>query len=139
MDTPSRPSDAPPRPLPRARLRFPKAARLFRSADFRRVREQGREQRGRLLILTALAGAEAGPSRFGLVTSRRVGIAVIRNLVRRRLRECVRVARPAVPDGWWIVISARPAAARATFAALRAEWVQLGRRAGCLAKLEEPA
>ncbi len=121
-----------PRPV-RARLRFPKEARLFRRAEFQRVRADGRDQRGRHLIVSLLAGAETGPSRFGIITSRRVGMAVVRSRVRRRLREILRLARPRLVAGAWIVLIARPSAGRATSTALREEWERLITRLGGIA------
>jgi ribonuclease P protein component len=56
--------------------------------------------------------AEAKPTRVGIITSRRVGGAVVRNTVRRRLREIV----------------AKSTASAATFDELRAEWLLLCRR-----------
>ncbi len=51
--------------------------------------------------------------------SRRVGKAVVRNRVRRRLREIVRRRLPQIEAGWDLVFSARPAAAQATSDDLR--------------------
>ncbi len=117
------------------RLRFPKAARLTRAGEFSRVKEQGRSFPGRLLVLGVLPDAEpsAGAgSRIGLVTSRRVGGAVVRNTVRRHLREAVRHARPRLRGGYWIVVVARYTAGRARSEELAAEWLKLARRAGIL-------
>lgn len=60
--------------------------------------------------------------RVGIVVSRKVGNAVVRNRVRRRLRESfrARVRAGVVPDGADVVIIARPDAAGADFAALDA-------------------
>ncbi|MEP6956275.1 MAG: ribonuclease P protein component, partial [Chthoniobacterales bacterium] len=58
----------------------------------------------------------------------RVGSAVVRNRVRRRLREIVRHHQRAIRGDIWIVTIARPAAARATYAALEHEWLRLTRR-----------
>lgn len=130
---------ASPDPLSRSgrgpRLRFPKAARLTRAREFQRVKEQGRSYPGRLLVLGLLirTGSAADlSSRIGLVTSRRVGGAVVRNTVRRHLREAVRHARPLLRAGCWIVLIARHHAARASGAELAKEWLKLARRAGIL-------
>ena len=98
------------------------------------MKEKGRSFPGRLLVLGVLTEAEPAEadSRIGLVTSRRVGLAVTRNLVRRRLREAVRHSRPQLRTGCWLVIVARYTAARADAAQLAAEWQKLARRAGVL-------
>ncbi len=128
--------DPPPDPSERGpRLRFPKAARLTRATEFQRVKERGRSFPGRLLVLGILT--DAGPtadagSRIGFVTSRRVGGAVVRNTVRRHLREAVRHTRPRLRAGCWIVVIARYTAGRAKGSELAAEWLKLARRAGIL-------
>src|SRR5712692_3950447 len=68
------------------------------------------------LVLRALPN-QSDDSRYGFVVSKRVGKAVVRNQVRRRLREGVRSL--AVPGGWDIVVTARPPAAGANFASLQ--------------------
>ena len=117
------------------RLRFPKAARLTRATAFARVKNYGRSFPGRLLVLGVLTEAEPNAdtgSRVGFVTSRRVGGAVVRNQVRRHLREAVRHSRPQLRAGCWIVVIARNYAARASGAELAAEWLKLAKRAGIL-------
>ena len=69
-------------------------------------------------------------ARIGLITSRRVGNAVLRNLVRRRLREIVRMERARMKAGLWIVLVARAAATKVDLARLRAEYLALAARAG---------
>ncbi len=48
-------------------------------------------------------------TRFGLSTGRRLGGAVVRNRVRRRIREALRVMAPSFQPGWDVLIIARPA------------------------------
>jgi ribonuclease P protein component len=115
------------------RLRFSQARRLTRSSEFLRVKTEGRVQRGALLILGALDVAEAEGFRAGFVTSKRVGGAVVRNRVRRRLREIVRHHQHALRDHIWMVLIARPAAGGASYAALEDEWLRLAKRALILA------
>ncbi len=76
-------------------------------------------------------GGEAAP-RVGFITSARVGPAVVRNRVRRRLREAVRQDRALLIAGCWVVLIARARAAEATFEVLRDEWRRLAKRAGLL-------
>ena len=70
--------------------------------------------------------------RVGLITSRRVGGAVARNRVRRRLREIVRRNQQALKGGIWFVVIAGRSAAQTRSTALEAEWLRLARRAGIL-------
>lgn len=86
------------------------------------------------MIMNVLAHSTGEESaRIGLVTSRRVGNAVTRNLIRRRLREIVRQDLPRMRRGLWLVLVAKRAAADATFEELTSEWRVLARRASLLA------
>ena len=114
------------------RLRFPRTARLFRSSEFARVRAGGASQHGRCIVLTVLRVDPVAASRVGIITSRRVGPAVARNRVRRRLRELVRLDRPILSQGFWFTLVARAAAADASFETLQTEWRRLAKRAGLL-------
>ena len=73
---------------------------------------------------------ELGTPRLGLSVSRRVGNAVTRNAVRRRLREVFHSARPEIPGDLDLVVSARPAAAEATLRELSEEFVRSLRKFG---------
>jgi ribonuclease P protein component len=57
---------------------------------------------------------------------------VLRNRVRRRLREIVRRDQHGLRKGIWLVVIARPGAAEADCAALKKEWRRLARRAEVL-------
>ena len=117
-------------------LTLPKAARLSRRAEFAAVRNEGKSWHGRLMVLGALATADAKAARVGIVTSRKTGSAVERSRVRRRLREIFRLHRRLLPAGLWMVIVPRRAAVDAQFAALRDEWRALCTRGGYLQKVE---
>ncbi len=114
--------------MPLNHLRFPKAAHLCRVGEFAKLKREGQSFHGKLIVLSVLKSGEEAESRIGLITSRRVGGAVVRNRVRRRLREIVRSARPQLKAGLWLALIARQAAARASFQALRDEWTQLAQR-----------
>jgi ribonuclease P protein component len=118
---------------PDVRLMFPKARRLTRPAEFLRVKNEGAVQRGRLLLVGSLDVPNEKAFRAGFVTSKRVGSAVVRNRVRRRLREIVRQNQQAIRPGVWLVIIARPPAAEASHRALEDEWLRLAKRALILA------
>jgi ribonuclease P protein component len=111
------------------RQRFPASARLRNSGEFAEVRAGGRMVQGRLLRMTALMRADQEvPVRLGVVTSRRVGPAVARSLVRRRLREIFRACRQQISPGLWLVVTAKTGAAEAGFAPMRDEWLRLAGR-----------
>jgi len=112
---------------------FPKTRRLILPSEFARVRTDGQSVRGPMLVLVFFHCNPAIPSRTGFVTSKRVGGAVVRNRIRRRLRNIVRTHQAQLRDGFWLVLIARPAASAATFSALKDEWLRLAERASILA------
>lgn len=103
--------------------------------DFDRVFQRGRHNSGRLLAVRSIAN-EQTLTRYAFAISKRVGNAVIRNRVRRRLREILR-AFP-VREGFDVVLTLRPEAATATFWELKAETELLLRRAKLLDVQESP-
>jgi len=106
-----------------------KELRLRRRKDFDAVFRQGRSWHNELLVLRTIPNA-LDHNRYGFVTGRRLGKAVVRNRVRRRLRESIRVL-PASP-GWDVVVSAKTRAAEADFHELNRAAVDLLTRAGIL-------
>ena len=114
-------------------LRFPKSRRLKLPSEFERVRKEGRAERGKLLIVSVLAAQDRHRLRAGFVTSKRVGSAVVRNRIRRRLREIVRKYQQDLLEDLWLVTIARPAAANASYRELEDEWLRLAKRAFILA------
>ena len=95
--------------------------RLTDSPEFERVYRQGTAYRGRLFSVHAFPN-EHGSPRLGLSVSRKVGNAVTRNAVRRRLREVFHSCISEASGDLDLVVSARPAAAEATFEELREEF-----------------
>jgi len=113
------------------------ANRLKDRADFTTVRERGRRWRGDLLILNALQRAPDGPSRFGFVVSRRIGKAVVRNRVKRRMRAVIRRHIAEMARGYDVVFIARPGAGEASFASLADAVLDLLRVARLIPELPE--
>jgi ribonuclease P protein component len=69
-------------------------------------------------------------SRFAYAIPKRVGTAVARNRLRRRLREAIRML--PLLEGYDVVVMTRPEAAQASFQALRQELILLFRRSKLL-------
>ena len=104
--------------------------RLTGDKRYSQIHRQGRSAANRLLVIRYLAnGLEH--SRFGFMVSKRVGNAVVRNKVRRRLREAVR-ANPVL-GGWDAVFIARRGIEQAGFSQVRRSTDNLLRRARLLA------
>jgi ribonuclease P protein component len=74
--------------------------------------------------------ALAGSGRIGVTVSRKVGGAVVRNRVKRWIRECYRRRRTEFPGQVDFVVVARPAAATAGHAGICRELAGLARRLG---------
>lgn len=79
--------------------------------------------------LAALPADQAGQhSRFGIITTKRIGHAVVRNLLRRRMREILRAHGDPIANGWAVVIVMRNRAAFADYHQLEADFCKvLGR------------
>ena len=113
--------------------------RLRRRADFLRCYRRGRRHHGRLITLYVVQrGPAAQQARLGITVTRKVGGAVVRHRVKRRIREIyrrweLRRRLPALD----LVVHAKPQAREADFEALRSEMIDLleplgerGRRTG---------
>jgi ribonuclease P protein component len=105
------------------------------SKDFANVFRKGHMWANDLLILRA-APNSLDCNRYGFSVSKRLGKAVIRNKVRRRLREGIRTLSP-VAGGWDVVISARTVAAQADFWELKRAVASLLTRAGIMTAAQE--
>jgi ribonuclease P protein component len=104
---------------------LPAESRMRRRSDFtaavRRGSRSGRKLLTGHLLVPAAGTGEDRPPRAGFVVNRAVGIAVVRNRVRRRLRVLVREYLSSLPRGSLLVVRAHPQAATASQADLAAE------------------
>jgi ribonuclease P protein component len=95
--------------------------RLLKRAQFLAVR-RGEKRRGRLFLMEALYRGDDGPPRVGYTVTRKVGNAVVRNRIRRRLKEAVRVhaAADMTPGNDYVIVG-RIEALTAPFGQVKAE------------------
>ena len=109
-----------------------KRHRLRKSRDFEAARRDGKSWADRRLVLVARhTGAQR--TRFGFSVSKRVGNAVVRNRIKRRLKEAARAELlPQLESGWDFVVIARKYAARADYHRLNRSMLRLFRRAKLL-------
>ena len=110
----------------RRRERFPRAARVRRRVEYLAIQNRGRRASGPNLLLFA----RPGQGRLGITVSKKVGGAVLRNRVKRWLRDCYRRRRPEFSSGLDLVVVARPPAAVAEHAVICRELATLARKLG---------
>ena len=115
--------------LPELPHGLPPQRRLLRSNDFSRIERQGLRAHGAFLTLVVRPAGKTG--RVGFTVSKKVGNAVVRNFVKRRLRDIARRHKDAW-QGRDLIVIARPEAAGKDLAALEADVLAV------LVKLDAP-
>lgn len=85
-----------------------KRRRLSRSGDFDRVYRDGRSHANRFVVVYSFPRAGGDEPRLGISVGRKVGGAVVRNQVKRLLRDAFWASGDGLPDGYDFVIVARP-------------------------------
>ena len=98
----------------------------MRSGEFDAVYRAGKRRSSSHFTVFLRANNEPR-SRFGFSIKKALGGAVVRNRIRRRVREIVRCHRAEIPAGWDIVIHPKSSVAKANFAALSADLLRLTR------------
>ncbi len=102
--------------MPARTGRFGRADRLLQSCDFKRVLESGERRSSRsFAIFLSTQSPRAQPAgtprpKLGVTVSKQVGNAVVRNRIKRRVREWFRHNRRRLPAKKDVVVIARPAA-----------------------------
>ena len=95
----------------------PRLVMLSRPQDFAAL-QGGGTSRSHPLLIARFRRTDLETTRFGLSTGRNLGGAVVRNRVRRRLREALRVMAPSFQPGWDVLIIARPSIVTADHVAM---------------------
>ncbi len=101
---------------------------MKRAFEFAHVRKGGQGSAGRFLVLslatlpasdctqlTSGMQRSTGSSRFGIIVTKKVGNAVVRNTLRRRVREIIRAHGDSISDGYRVVVILRHRANFATY------------------------
>lgn len=117
-------------------LRFSRAMRIKQGRDFSRIRQQGQ----RLVQGCLIANWHALPSnaspRLGVVTSGKIGGAVIRNRARRLLREAFRIHQHELVAPVDLVLIARQSIVGKPFSSVEKDFLSTLRKAGLLKSLD---
>jgi len=114
-------------------MRLRSRQHIRRQADFAAVRNEGRRQHGAAFVFSVRrrpADPRFDLPRFAVIASRRVGKAVTRNLLKRRMRVIFREHQTLFPGDVDIVVVLQPRASDATFADLTRFFLAAARRAG---------
>ena len=106
-----------------------RARRLRKSDDFALARRFGKSRVDRRLVLLFRANG-SDTTRFGFSVSKRLGNAVVRNRIKRRLKSAAKEA--SVREGWDLVVIARQGARTADYWALKRSLDKLLARSGAL-------
>jgi ribonuclease P protein component len=99
----------------------PPSGRLLRHADFERVYQQGRRHFSTHMTVFYLRRLDGEGMRVGFTVGRALGGAVDRNRMKRRLRESVRLCRPADSPAVDVVINPKKSVRTAEFQVLTSE------------------
>lgn len=110
-------------------MRLPRVTTMKLRAEFARVKETGHAKAGRFLVLSTLAEPTLPHLKYGCITTRKVGKAHDRNLLRRRFRAILQKHGERLIDPRrYVVMIARHQAARASFADLETDWLIQAKR-----------
>lgn len=99
--------------LPIQRFSFPRESRLLRPSDYKNVFQHGKKAVGRCYICY-VNRQEGEGSKLGIAVSRKVGNAVVRNRIKRYIREYFRTHKPLFQQDVQVVVVARTQAAQLT-------------------------
>ena len=114
------------------RLRFGRSARIKQGRDFMRVRQHGQRLVTGCLIANWQRLPAGSQSRLGVITSGKIGGAVVRNRARRLLRESFRLHQHDLAQPLDLVLVARQSIARKKFAEVEQDYLTTLRKAKLL-------
>jgi ribonuclease P protein component len=102
--------------------RLTPAERIRKKGDFAGLYRRGNRFRGRYFTLVFL-GNGLGHARLAVVASRKVGVAVVRNRVKRRFRELFRREKGLLREPLDLIVIARPESGEAPWTELREAYI----------------
>ena len=105
---------------------FGRERRIRKRADFLRVQKDGAAVRTPHFVLLVARRADDGPARLGIVTTRKIGVAVVRNRIKRLCRESFRLTPEMLPKNIDLVVIAKEGAGTLKLQDVRDEWARAG-------------
>jgi len=115
-------------------IRLQKAYRLAQRSDFNKVYKYGKSTANRQFVLYVLKNDEVEHFRLGISVSKKIGKAVVRNRMRRVLKEIVRNLAPRIEPHHDMVIVVRKAALDLSFDEMVSSVIHVCKRASILKK-----
>ena len=112
-----------------ASVRFSRS--LKQNSQFRRLYQRGKSESDRNLVIYC-RGNGTRQNQIGFTVSAKLGCAVVRNRLRRRLRECYRLNEAQFRPGLHMVVVARGRAVHATYRELEQSLLSVARKLGLL-------
>ena len=104
--------------------------------EFRRIYRKGKSAVAPAMVLYCQRNRQ-GRTRLGVTVSTKLGKAVVRNRVRRRLREIWRLNKKDMEQGWDIILVARVRAVETSYQKLEKTYLSLLKEVGLLKETEE--
>ena len=117
--------------------RLTHAHRIHKSADYDYVYTNGKVLRNSRLVIYYLRSNRSKPTRLGITVSRKHGNAVVRNRLKRFVRESFRNILPYLAGGYDIIVHYRKSSASATYGDVLSSLQALSAKAGILKSNEE--
>ena len=118
-------------------MKVPRRQMMNARVEFLLTKQKGQSRVGKYLIVSTLPSDELKESKFAFVTSKKVGNAVARNLVRRRFRDLVSRHGDQIQGERYLVMIGRYSAPKVDFKILEAEFLKICRKLQVLPKEAE--
>jgi|TARA_B110000908_G_scaffold61850_1_gene75069 ribonuclease P protein component len=113
-------------------MRLPRKFSITQRAEFARSRELGISRPGRYLVLSVLHQADLDHFKTGFITTKKVGKAHQRNLLRRRFRAIIQHHGERIDPHYYIVTIARWRAKEASYQELEKDWLKQANKLGII-------
>jgi ribonuclease P protein component len=104
---------------------------LKKNHEFKRVYSRGKSVASSHVVLYCLRNGH-NANRLGITVGSKIGNAVTRNRVRRRLKEIYRITEDMFLKGWDLVLVARVRAGEAGFDEIRSDFLQVAAKLGLI-------